>query len=97
MSESKNDIIEGAIAGGLIGAALGALFTGKSKGSIVSLIAGAAIGASLKALEKAKKTNIPVLYEENGSLYKLHPNGECEFIREIEQNEIDIPENFSLE
>ncbi|MFK5958478.1 MAG: hypothetical protein QM495_06335 [Lutibacter sp.] len=93
----NNDIIKAAIAGGLIGAALGALFTGKSERSLASLIAGAAIGASLKALEKAKDTNIPVLYEENGSIFRLHPDGTSEFVREIEQSKINIPEIFSLD
>ena len=92
-----NDILKKAIAGGLIGAALGALFTGKSKDTLTSLIAGAAIGASLEALKKAKNTDIPVLYEDDGSIYKLHPNGQREFIKETEQEEINIPETFSLD
>ncbi len=93
----NNDIIKNAIAGGIIGAALGALFTGKSKGALASLIAGAAIGASLKALEKAKDTDIPVLYEEDGSIFRLHPDGRSEFVREIEQQNVIIPETFSLD
>lgn len=96
MEQNKSDIITSAIAGGLTGAALGALLTGKTKGALASLIAGAAIGASIQALEKAKKTNIPILYEENGSIYKLHPNGEIEFIKDIKRQEIVLPETFSL-
>lgn len=93
----NNDIIENAIAGGVIGAALGALFTGKSKGAFASLIAGAAIGASIKALEKAKHTDVPILYEENGSIFKRYPDGRNEFVKDIEQQDVNIPENFSLD
>lgn len=93
----NNDIIKAAIASGLIGAALGALFTGKSEKAFASLIVGAAIGASLKALEKAKDTNVPVLYEDNGSIFRLHPDGTNEFVREVEQQEVNIPETFFLD
>ena len=97
MSSNKNEIIENALAGGVIGAALGALLTGKSKGALASAIVGAAIGASIKALREARKTNIPVLYEDNRVIYRLYPNGDREFVKNLEKQEIEIPQKFSLE
>ncbi len=97
MAKKKYKIIEGALAGGIIGVTLGALLTGKSKGALASFIVGTAIGASLKALKEAKKTNIPVLYEEDGVIYKLHSNGKREFVKNLEKQKIKIPLNFTLE
>lgn len=97
MAKNKYEIIEGALAGGIIGVALGSLLTGKSRGALASFIVGAAIGASLKALKEAKKTNIPVLYEEDGVIYKLHPNGKRKFVKNLEQQKVEIPLNFTLE
>ncbi len=97
MSKDKNEIVESAIAGGVIGAALGAIITGRSKETLASIIVGAAIGASLTAFKNALKTNIPILFEDNGSIYKLYPNGKVEFIRTIEHEVIEIPETFSLD
>lgn len=94
---NKNDIIKKAIAGGIVGGALGALFTGKSRGALASMIAGAAIGASLEALDKAVDTGIPVLFEEDGYMYRLYPDGSQELVRKIEPQKIKIPQNFSLE
>lgn len=93
---SENEIITKALEKGIIGATLGALFTGKSKVALASLIAGIAIGASFKAFKQAKKTNIPVLYEDNGSIYRLYSNGKLEFVKKIESNNTNIPERFSL-
>lgn len=97
MSRNKDEIIEGAIAGGLIGAALGALLTGKSKGALASAIAGAAIGASLKALNEAKNIDRPVLYEKDGEVYKIYPDGRREFVKKLEQNQTEIPSTFTLD
>ena len=96
--KSKHEIIENAVAGGVIGAALGALITGKSEYTLASAIVGAAIGASVKAQKEANKLNIPVLYEEDGIIYKYLPNGEREMVKEIEsiQNN-NVPPTFTLE
>lgn len=93
----KNDIIKKLIAGGIVGGALGALFTKESKDSKASILLGAALGASVVALDKAVSTGEPVLFEEDGFMYRLYPDGHQELVREIEHEEIDIPKNFSLE
>lgn len=97
-SRDKSDkIVEGALAGGLVGAALGALLTGKGEGTMISAIVGAAIGASIKAGEEAQKMNLPVLYEENGKIYKVFPDGKKELIRELAKVKTRIPKTFILE
>lgn len=96
-AKNKQDIIEGAIAGGLIGAALGALLTGKGKTTLIAALAGAAIGASIKAQKEAKKLEVPILYEEDGIIYRVFPNGEREIVKELEKIESNIPQKFSLE
>ncbi|RLD52007.1 MAG: hypothetical protein DRJ05_17840 [Bacteroidetes bacterium] len=95
--KSKHEIIENAVAGGVIGAALGAVITGKSEYTHASAIVGAAIGASLKAQKEANDLKVPVLYEEDGIIYKYFPNGERELVKEIEpiQKSI-IPPTFTL-
>ena len=95
--ENQIDLIEGALAGGLIGAALGALITGKTKGAIISAIAGAAIGASWKAFQESKKLDIPFLFEKDGIIYKQMPNGDIVKVKELEKSTTEIPRNFSLE
>ena len=97
MPKNKDEIIEDALAGGLIGAALGALLTGKSKDTLVAALLGAAIGASVKALDEAKENNLPVLIEENGVLYELNPNGKKKFIKRLKRTSRNIPPNFQIE
>lgn len=85
----KNDdeILESLIAGGLIGAALGALLSkSKENGATIGALAGAAILATFKASEQAKKSKVPILYEENGLLYEIQPNGKKRFIKELEKS-----------
>lgn len=96
MSE-KEEFILAAIAGGLVGAALGAVLTGKGKHTVISALAGAAIGASLVALKEAKEIDIPVLYEEDGVIYRDFPNGRREVVRQLTKVESNIPQTFSLE
>ncbi len=95
--KSNQEIIENAIAGGLLGAALGALLTGKNKTTIAAAIVGAAIGASLQAIEKAKKLKTPVLYEEDGFIIKVYPNGKKEIVKKVERLKIDVPTSFTIE
>lgn len=96
-NESKHEIIEGAIAAGLVGAALGALLTGKSKGAIAAGIAGAAIGASIKATRRAERLQLSYLYEENGIIYRANPDGTRSEVKRLTRNEIDIPVKFTIE
>lgn len=81
--ESDN-IINDLIKGGIIGTALGALITNEKKGVGIGAIAGAALFASLKANENAKKTNIPILIQEQDSLFKIMPNGDRIFIKKYQ-------------
>lgn len=97
MIKEKHEIIKGAIAGGFFGASLGALLTGKSKGALAALIAGAAIGASIKALKEAEKISIPVLYEEDGVIYKLSSDGTIKIFKKLNRHQIEIPSTFILE
>lgn len=95
--ENDNEIVESLIAGGLIGAALGALLSkNKGDGSALAAIAGAALLATFKANEQAKKTNIPLYTEEDGNLYELQPGGSKKFIKTIEKSNIRLLESFNL-
>jgi outer membrane lipoprotein SlyB len=79
-----DEIIESLIAGGLIGAALGALLTnGKKEAATLGAIAGAALLATYRANEQAKAANIPVWVEENNKIYEIMPGGEKRFIKEL--------------
>jgi len=96
-AKKKQEIIEGAIAGGVMGAALGSLLTGKGKTTLISAITGAAIGASIKALKEAKKLEVPVLYEEDGTIYRVFSNGDREVVKELKKTDTNIPQTFLLE
>lgn len=95
--KNRREIVEGALAGGLIGAALGAILIGKSRGAIASALVGAAIGASIKAMKEAEEMNMTVLYEENGTVYKVFPDGSRVEFKKINRTNIKIPTSFSLE
>lgn len=95
----KNDeeIFESLIAGGLIGAALGALLSkNKGDGATLGALAGAAILATFKANEKAMQTKLPMYVEENGNLYQIQQGGNKKFIRKIEKPAVKLKENFKL-
>lgn len=92
-SLNKDEIIKNAIAGGTIGAALGAMLTGRSDRSVLAAIVGAAIGASITAQLEAKKIEASVLYEIDGSIYRVYPDGTKEFIKDIPKSKKNIPLN----
>ncbi len=94
--KNKDEIIERALAGGLIGAALGALLTGKTKDTLAATLLGAAIGASVKALNEAKENNLPVLIEENGILYQLNPDGSKKHVKKLKRSNKHIPPHFQI-
>lgn len=92
-----DEILESLIAGGIIGAALGALLSGnKSKETILGALAGSAILATFKAFEQAKKTEVPVCVEEDGIIYEIQPGGEKKIIKKIDKPSGEIPEKFKL-
>ena len=97
MSNDKHEIIEAAIAEGSKGGSLGAILTGKSKDALASVIAGTAIDISIKAAEEAKNTNIPVLYELDGAIYSVYPDGHSEFIKNIDKVHLQVPSTFNIE
>ena len=93
----NNTKIENLISGGLIGAAFGAfLLKNKHEGAIVGALIGSAINSTLIASEEAKKTNVPVCFEENGKLYEIYPNGEKRFIGNVEKPQLQFSADFTL-
>ena len=95
----KNDeeIVQSLIAGGLVGATLGALLSkNKEEDVLLGAIAGAALLATYKASELAKQSNLPMYVEENDILYMIHPNGEKLFIKKIEKANNKLPKSFKL-
>lgn len=93
--EKDQEIIESLITGGIVGAALGALVSGKN-GAALGALAGAAILASFKANEQAQKTGIPLIVEEGNALYQINPDGTKIFLKNLPQNMALIPEKFTL-
>ena len=80
----KDKTLDTLIAGGFIGAALGALLSkDKDEGAIIGALLGAAFAATHNANEEAKKTKLPLKFTENGKLYELLPSGEKRFIKNV--------------
>ena len=73
--KTDNELVEAAIMGGLVGAALEALISNGKKNTGLGILAGAVIAASLKANAEAVKTNIPLVLEENNILYEVNADG----------------------
>lgn len=95
--EQDDKILENLITAGVVGAALGALLSkDKREGATLGALAGAAILATFRANEEAKKSNLPLILEEEGSLYEIYPNGERKFLRKIEKPNITLPSQFKL-
>lgn len=94
--KKDDEIFETVIAGGIIGASLEALLSKKTDvGLTLGALAGAVIFGTLKASEKASQTNIPMFFEENGSLYRLE-SGVKTFVRELEKPNVTFPRKFKL-
>jgi hypothetical protein len=96
MKDDK-EILESLIAGGVIGAALGAILANDKNGAGLGAIVGAAILASYKANEIAKRSSLPVIIEEDNSLYKIFPGGEKRLIRKIPRSNRTLPKKFRLD
>lgn len=95
---SKNDnALQKLIAGGLIGAFLGAWMSkDEEEGAVIGAILGAAISSTLKANEAAKKTNQPVYIVEDGIMYQVLPNNEKVFIKKLPELNQKWGDNFKL-
>lgn len=97
MNNKEKNIIERLIAGGIIGAALGSLLSeGKRSGTALGALAGAAFFASLKANEEAKKTDIPLVLEENDVIYRVRKNGSRVRLKKLPNQAKIVPEKFKL-
>lgn len=94
---NDNEIVKNLVAGGIIGAALGALISDDNQeGATIGAIAGAVIFATLKANEKAKQTHIPFYIEEDNNLYKIDADGSKHFVRKIEKPQAKLNKHFIL-
>jgi hypothetical protein len=95
--KTDDEIIESLIAGGLIGATLGALISKNNEEEVMTgAIIGAVILGTFKASERALATNIPMYVEENGNLYQVQKGVVKKFIRKIEKSSIKLPSHFKL-
>ena len=95
----KNDdeIFESLIAGGIIGAALGALVSkDNEEGAALGALAGAAILATYRASEQAKQTKLPMYLEEKGDLFLISGDGHKQFVRKIQKPTGPFRKNFKL-
>jgi hypothetical protein len=93
---SRDKKIENAISHGISGAALGAMLTGKSKKSIIASLVGTAIGASITAQEEAKELEQALLYEDEGTIFRVYPDGHREVVKKLIRPNTNIPRNFKL-
>lgn len=97
MPRHNQENIESLVLAGIIGATFGALISkNKTNGSGLGAIAGIAFWASLSANEKARKTQIPLLLEENDALYEVYPNGKKKLITHFEKQDSILPKKFIL-
>ncbi len=94
--KDDNEIFEYLIAGGIIGAALGALVTNNKNGVGLGAIAGAAILATFRANEQAKEMNFPLIIEENNILYQVEKDGTKRVIKRLPKSSMVIDEKFIL-
>jgi hypothetical protein len=93
---SREYIIEKAIIGGAVGAALGAIITGKKRNSLVAMLAGAAIGASVQANQEAKEHDLAIIVEEEGAIYQINPDGSRVKLRTLTKSRKKIPQTFTI-
>ena len=96
MSKEDN-ILESLIAGGLIGAAFGALLSrNKEEGAVIGALLGATFSATLQANQEAQKTHVPFYVEENGKLYRVESDSTRTFIRNIQKPTFRITKTYKL-
>lgn len=94
---TQSDSIEKLIAGGLIGAALGALLAeDKEEGATIGAILGAAFSATHEANKAALQTKEGVLVAQEGKLYRIYPNGDKEYIKDLPQSNRKWPNKLVL-
>jgi hypothetical protein len=95
--DTDKEIVKNLIAGGIIGAALGALIADDNQeGATIGAIAGAVIFATLKANNEAIKTQVPFYIQENSNLYEIATDGSKHFIKKIEKSQTQLSKHFIL-
>ena len=95
--KNDNEIVQSLIAGGVVGASLGALLISNTEQNTpLGTLASAAILATFKANEAAKKTNISMLFEEDGFLYQTQSGGIKQRIKKIVKPAIKLQDHFKL-
>lgn len=94
--ENEDKIIESLIAGGIIGAALGAILTNKKDNTVLSAVASAVLFATYNANQQAQKTNIPVYVKEDEGLYEIKPGGIKTKIKSLKKSKTNLPKVFQL-
>ena len=84
MKKNDKNVFQSLIAGGIIGAGLGALISkNKKKGATIGALAGAVILATYKANQQSLKTMLPVYIEEDNKLYEIQEGKNKRFIKDI--------------
>jgi hypothetical protein len=64
--------------------------------TLTAKLAAIAYEASRKAYNRAKKTNIPLVIEEDNKLYKVYPSSRKLLIKNIPKINRNLPSNFTL-
>jgi len=95
-NENKYEKLELAIAKGLIGGALGALFINKTESTVVAALVGAALGATYQAFKESQNLDSGVLYEENGYIYRALPDGNRVRVKPLVKKNTEIPKTFTI-
>lgn len=94
---AKPDTLDDLIAGGLIGATLGALLANdKEEGAMLGAILGAAFSSTFEANQAALQTKEPVLIVQEGKLFKVYPNGEKLYLKDLPKSNRKWPKRLIL-
>ena len=96
MTKKESDIVQSLLVGGVIGAALSALLSKNKGGVALGALASAALFASTKAYKNAQETEIPLVIEEDGSLYRVYADGKKKLIKHLPKSPQTIPQKFIL-
>ncbi|TGL21714.1 hypothetical protein EHQ46_07615 [Leptospira yanagawae] len=98
MNREDEETLNNLIKGGLLGAGITALLKRQADGEDIAVgaLLGAAILASVKASERAKETNIPILVQEGDSLYWKHPDGRKDLFKHLPKQSKTLPTKFKL-
>ena len=98
MTKKRMSDVEKALVGGVVGAALGAMFSDKKEDSVAAGLIGAGLTAWVQATKKAKSHNHPLIYAEHNKLVRVHSDGKREEIKSLEKKpQRTLPESFEIE